>query len=193
MYHQFNTQQFYVLPTQTVFMCFVWIWEQTAIISLYSVNWLVCTTEREFVYCAVRPGSYIKLKFIYAPLAMPRFRYLVFGLSSLGPGFNSKSSRGSLWWRKCRVLHISHECSILLFIHTFQLPAEKMGEAWPAANESVIFRKSWREGVAFTDHRAVCSWVSLQPANHLTSLFNKRYTTPSEANPTPKFELPTKK
>ena len=26
-------------------MCFVWIWEQTAIISLYSVNWLVFITE----------------------------------------------------------------------------------------------------------------------------------------------------
>ena len=25
----------------TVFMCFVWIWEQTAIISLYNINWLV--------------------------------------------------------------------------------------------------------------------------------------------------------
>ena len=29
----------------SVFMCFVWIWEQTAIISLYSINWLVCITE----------------------------------------------------------------------------------------------------------------------------------------------------
>ena len=54
MYRQFNIQQFYVLPTQTVFMCFVWIWEQTAIISLYSINWLVRITETEFVYCAVR-------------------------------------------------------------------------------------------------------------------------------------------
>jgi len=35
-------------------MCFVWISEQTAIISLYSINWLVCITERECVYCAVR-------------------------------------------------------------------------------------------------------------------------------------------
>ena len=26
-------------------MCFVWIWEQTAIISLYSINWPVCITE----------------------------------------------------------------------------------------------------------------------------------------------------
>ena len=41
----------------TVFMCFVWIWEQTAIISVYSINWPVCITERKFVYCAVRTGS----------------------------------------------------------------------------------------------------------------------------------------
>ena len=38
----------------SVFMCFVWIWEQTAIISLYSINWLVYITETESVYCAVR-------------------------------------------------------------------------------------------------------------------------------------------
>jgi hypothetical protein len=38
-------------------MCFVWIWEQTAIISLYSIKWLVCITETECVYCAVRTGS----------------------------------------------------------------------------------------------------------------------------------------
>jgi hypothetical protein len=35
-------------------MCFVWISEQTAIISLYSINWLVFMTETESVYCAVR-------------------------------------------------------------------------------------------------------------------------------------------
>jgi hypothetical protein len=35
-------------------MCFVWISEQTAIISLYSINWLVFITETECVYCAVR-------------------------------------------------------------------------------------------------------------------------------------------
>ena len=38
-------------------MCFVWISEQTAIISLYSINWLVFKTEAESVYCAVRTGS----------------------------------------------------------------------------------------------------------------------------------------
>ena len=41
----------------SAFMCFVWIWEQTAIISLYSINWLVFITETECVYCAVRTGS----------------------------------------------------------------------------------------------------------------------------------------
>jgi hypothetical protein len=35
-------------------MCFVWISEQTAIISVYNINWLVCITETECVYCAVR-------------------------------------------------------------------------------------------------------------------------------------------
>ena len=40
----------------SAFMCFVWISEQTAIISLYNINWLVCITERKCVYCAVRTG-----------------------------------------------------------------------------------------------------------------------------------------
>ena len=56
MYRQVNIQQFYVLPTQCI-MCFVWIWEQTAIISLYSINLSVFITEAECVYCAVRTGS----------------------------------------------------------------------------------------------------------------------------------------
>jgi len=38
-------------------MCFAWISEQTAIISLYSINLTVFITEAESVYCAVRTGS----------------------------------------------------------------------------------------------------------------------------------------
>ena len=38
----------------SVFVCFVWISEQTAIISLYNINWLVFITETVCVYCAVR-------------------------------------------------------------------------------------------------------------------------------------------
>ena len=40
-------------------MCFVWIWEQTAIISLYSIDWLVFITETGCVYCAVRSTFYV--------------------------------------------------------------------------------------------------------------------------------------
>ena len=42
----------------SVFMCFMWISEQTAIISLYNINWLVFITETECVYCAVRTGYF---------------------------------------------------------------------------------------------------------------------------------------
>jgi hypothetical protein len=38
----------------SIFMCFEWILEQTAIMSLYNINWLVFITETECVYCAVR-------------------------------------------------------------------------------------------------------------------------------------------
>ena len=38
-------------------MCFVWISEQTAIISLYSFNLSVFIIDEESVYCAVRNGS----------------------------------------------------------------------------------------------------------------------------------------
>jgi hypothetical protein len=44
----------------SVFMCFVWIWEQPAIISLYSINWLVFITETE---CVLRGTFYTHIVF----------------------------------------------------------------------------------------------------------------------------------
>ena len=38
-------------------MRFAWNSEQTVIISIYIINWLVFITEAESVYCAVRTGS----------------------------------------------------------------------------------------------------------------------------------------
>jgi hypothetical protein len=46
-----------VLPTQCIYVFIAWISEQTAIISLYSINLSVFTTEAESVYCAVRAES----------------------------------------------------------------------------------------------------------------------------------------
>ena len=71
----------------TVFMCFVWIWEQTAIISLYNINWLVSITETESVYCAVRTGSWYIIHVNYHP----RPRLLLHGLSLQKLGFDPSS------------------------------------------------------------------------------------------------------
>ena len=56
MYHQIWHSTILRSAHTAVFMCFVWISEQTAIISLYSINWLVFITETESAYCAVRTG-----------------------------------------------------------------------------------------------------------------------------------------
>jgi hypothetical protein len=68
----------------SVFMCFVWIWEQTAIISLYSINWLVFITETESVYCAVRTGYLYIIHVNCHPWPRP----LVPGFSSQKLGFD---------------------------------------------------------------------------------------------------------
>ena len=46
----------------SVFMCSVWISEETAIISLYNIKWLVFIAETECVYCAVRTGYWYILQ-----------------------------------------------------------------------------------------------------------------------------------
>ena len=56
MHKQFNIQQLYS-SAHTVFMCFVFIWEQTATCATYSINWLVFITEMKSVYCAVQTVS----------------------------------------------------------------------------------------------------------------------------------------
>ena len=53
---RFNAQKLYVLPTERMYV-FVWVWEQTAIISLYSINWLVFI-NRDGV-CLLRGTFYI--------------------------------------------------------------------------------------------------------------------------------------
>ena len=56
MHQQFNISTT-VRSAHTVFVCFVFIWEQTATCATYVVNWLVFITEMKSVYCAVRTGS----------------------------------------------------------------------------------------------------------------------------------------
>jgi len=56
----------------SVFVCFVWIWEQTAIISLYSINWLVFITETE---CLLRGTDWV---FIYNFTFCPHSVFMCF-------------------------------------------------------------------------------------------------------------------
>jgi hypothetical protein len=62
-------QQFYCMPTQY----FVWMSEQTAIISQYSFNWLGFITEIKCVYCAVRIES---LNVVKVNLGLQRLKSL---------------------------------------------------------------------------------------------------------------------
>ena len=57
-----NVYEFYVLPTQCIYVFCVDL-RTNSDISIYRINWLVCITETECVYCAVRTGSlYIILR-----------------------------------------------------------------------------------------------------------------------------------
>ena len=55
MHQQFNIQQLYALPT--LYLCVLYLSEQTATCATYSINWLVFITEMKSVYSAVRTGS----------------------------------------------------------------------------------------------------------------------------------------
>ena len=72
-------------------MCFVWISEQTAIISLYSINWLVFVTETGCVYCAVRT-EYFSTRIIWNEMKAIHRR---------GSGSIRGHSMSDLWWTKC--------------------------------------------------------------------------------------------
>ena len=102
----------------------VWISEQTAIISLYNINWLVFISETERVYCAVRTG-YI---YIYVSL-IKVFKYV---LSSKGRiqgcnnvHFSTKripSHKPSKWWapkRTHRQQKIDSNASRIVFVHSW--------------------------------------------------------------------------
>jgi hypothetical protein len=55
---RFNIQNSKFCP-HSVFMCSVWFSEQTAIISLYSINWVVFTTRRRVFTARYGLGLYI--------------------------------------------------------------------------------------------------------------------------------------
>jgi hypothetical protein len=83
MCHQFNIQQFYVLPTQCIYVFCVNL--RRVIISLYSINWLDFITETERVYCAVWTEY-----FSHGQIA-----------KAWQAGFNLKANPHEFWGGKC--------------------------------------------------------------------------------------------
>ena len=75
-----NIQQFYVLSTQCI--C-VWISEQTAIISLYTINWLVLITES---VCLLRGTDWV-LKYNSGwPYSLTGFKLLMKMVGTINGG-----------------------------------------------------------------------------------------------------------
>ena len=56
MYHQFNIKKLYDISVEYGSVFFLWISEQTAIISLYEVNVLIFITETE---CLLRGTNWV--------------------------------------------------------------------------------------------------------------------------------------
>jgi len=112
-------------------MCFVWIPEQTAIISLYNINWLVCITETESVYCAVRTE-------VLNTIPVNRLRRLVAALSELRPGFHSSSLRviDNLWCTKWHWDILSPRTSIFpCQYHSTSAPHSSSPTCWTCQNK----------------------------------------------------------
>jgi hypothetical protein len=136
---RFNTNSTFC--PHSVFMCFIWIWEQTAIISLYNINWLDFITETECVYCAVRTGSlYIiqqcssrrKTGFSPGPI---RLRF-VMGKVTLGNVFSDCFSYPlSISFHQRSVTRCQFHSTVLFWFEG------QTGEVWKASKSS-LFRKS---------------------------------------------------
>jgi len=111
----------------SVFMCFVWIWEQTAIISLYSIDWLIFVTEIYSALCEVvmeLENTYC-LGEVHTSGDVPWFRWSVAALSPSSPGFDLSSicvrfcvAHNVLGEVSFRVHHYSPVSAFRLLLHT---------------------------------------------------------------------------
>ena len=95
----------------SVFVRFVWISQQTAITSLYSINWLVFITETEDVYCAVRTGSMLIIEITPSKFTG---HYMCTQSNKNPSAWNFQSPELEVTWRTVaiiiRVVLLSHLC-----------------------------------------------------------------------------------
>ena len=120
----------------SVFMCFVWISEQTAIISLYSITWLVFITETVCVYCAVRAGSVyiIQVNFHFQIARSMTEEFTDTGLSPRRRGFDPRWTKlhwDGFFFHPVLQLPLSatlHQCSTLIFHLNFAVMRRQTSE-----------------------------------------------------------------
>jgi hypothetical protein len=89
----------------SVFMCFVWISEQIAFISLYSINWLVFISETECVYCAVQT-RYLTFTSISVFRHLPKIAKRDYQLRHVCPSVRIEQLR-SHWADLHKIWHLS--------------------------------------------------------------------------------------
>jgi hypothetical protein len=137
MYSQFNIQQFYVLPTQCIYVFCVDL-RTNSDISLYSINWLVCITETESVYCAVRTRT---LNTIQVNLM-----HLIASLPPRRPGFDPSPVHVRFVVKKVDRIFSStpvpppllfHQCSTL--IHQLPLTLFNFRNMWRRQTTHISF------------------------------------------------------
>jgi len=120
---------------------FLWIWQQTAIIFLYSINWLVCITETECVYCATRTGSLNKIQVNSSSFG----RGIVQAFRHRGPGlvpgqsvwnYGAQSGTGTGFYRSII------PPVIYTHVQLFVAPTRKtVGRSLETTQKEMLFRK----------------------------------------------------
>jgi hypothetical protein len=127
----------------------------TAIISLFSINWLVFTTQTARSCCVARNEHSNKTQENLYWKAVSWLRLFIAGHSPQRPGFdptpiNERFAVARLVLEMVFIYrHFSslllvsfHQRSTLIFIYTLPLPEGLMGEAWKNFQKTMLFRNS---------------------------------------------------
>ena len=131
----------------------MWISEQTAIISLYNINWLVCITETECVYCAVRTGCLYKIWVNFVIINVNNWRLIVL--------------RNDDWSRHMKVWGQSTGHNplfiIIIIIIIMIMKRKKRGRGWQRRRQwtkivFLLFCIGVTNGISFTEEQRHPLW-----------------------------------
>jgi hypothetical protein len=93
--------------------CSVWILEQTAIIFVYNINWLISTGEENSVYCEVRTESQCSSGSVFSLTLLPN----------------------DLFWKRVPVSHV-------IYFVTYENRGHTQTENWLLKHEKIVHMPS---------------------------------------------------